>query len=251
MFTKTLAQWKTRVSVLCDIVGQVGTGNTFRHQTSYVDEIADETYRRTRGEVTRRGFKEFLTRGATAALPTTAAITGEQYATVAYPTGATHIRGFDVLESGIWRRLKHLDGWCERRDHQDSNVSVFADSLRPYAWDVLSHGSVATTVLTAGTIAIFPIPTSGDYAIWYLPEWTSIAGNDTYLFLYREQCWYDYHVAQGVMEICGLRDNDSAGRYRAAKDMSDASEKAIGEFTADETRDGVRSWTRDVRHYHR
>lgn len=250
MFTKTLAQFKTRVSILADIVGQIGSGSAFRHQTTYVDEISDECYRRTRSLVTRRGFREYLTRQATALLPTSAAVTGEEYATIAYPTGATHIKGLDVLESGVWRRLKQLDGWAERRDHQSGFSSEFGDSLRPYGWDVLSHSSVATTVLTAGTIAIFPVPTSGSYTLWYLPEWTAIAGNDTYLFLYREQCWYDYHVQQAVMEI-SERDNDSQRRFAIAKDACDAAEKAIGEFTADETRDGVRSWTRDVRHFHR
>ncbi len=250
MFTKTLAQWKARVSILADIVGQVGSGNTFRHQTTYIDEIADETNRRMRSLVTRRGFCEYLTRQPTASLPTTAAVTGEEYATVAYPTGATHIKGFDVLESGVWRRIKQLDGWAERRDHQSGYSAEFGDSLRPYGWDVLSHGSVATTVLTAGTIAIFPVPTQGSYTIWYLPDWTSIAGNDTYLFLYREQSWYDYHVQQGVMEICE-RDNDSARRFDIARTASETAEKAIGEVTADQTRDGPRSWTRDVQHFHR
>lgn len=251
MFTKTLSEWKTRVSVLADIVGQVGAGTTFRHQTIYVDEIADETYKRLRSLTVRKGFREYLTRQATAALPTTAAVTGEDYVTVAYPTGATHIKGLDVLQSGVWRRLKHLDGWAERRDHQTSFTSEFGDQLRPYAWDVLSHGSVATTVFTAGTIAIFPVPISGDYTLWYLPEWTPIAGHDTYLFLYREQCWYDYHVAQGVIEICGLRDNDGQRRLAAAEAMSKDAVEAIGEVTADETSDGPRSWTRDVRHFHR
>src|SRR5678816_3139220 len=104
MFTKTLAQFKSRVSILADIVSQIGTGSGFRHQTSYVDEIADETYRRTRSLVTRRGFREYLTRQATAALPTSAAVTGEEYAVIDYPSGATHLKGIDVLESGVWRR---------------------------------------------------------------------------------------------------------------------------------------------------
>lgn len=250
MFTKTLAAFKARVSVLADVVGQIGSGNTFRHQTTYVDEIADECYKRLRSLTVRRGFREYLTRQATAALPTTAAVTGEEYATVAYPTGATHLKGFDVLENGVWRRVKQLDGWAERRDHQSGFASEFGQELRPYGWDVLSHGSVATNVLTAGTIAIFPVPTSGSYTIWFLPDWTSIAGNDTYLFLYREQCWYDYHVQQAVMEICE-RDNDSQRRFAIAKAASEEAEKAIGEVTADQTRDGPRSWTRDVRHFHR
>jgi len=250
LFTKTLAQFKTRVSILADIVGQIGSTDAFRHKTAYIDEIADETYRRTRSFVTRRGFREYLTRQATDALPTTAAVTGEEYATIAYPSGATHIRGIDVLESGIWRRLKQLDGWGERRDHQSAFSTELGYDKCPYGWDVLSHGSVATTVLTAGTIAIFPVPTSGSYTIWYLPDWTNIAGNDTYLFLYREQSWYDYHVQQAVLEICE-RDNDSQRRYAIAEAASKAAEEAIGQFTADETRDGVRSWTRDVRHFHR
>lgn len=255
MFTKTLAQFKTRVSVLADIVGQIGSGQTFRHQTSYVDEIADETYKRLRSLVTRRGFREYLNRSTTATFAsvsaTTPAVTGEEYATIPYPTGATHIKGIDVLEtSGKWRRLKQLDGWAERRDHQSGYDAEFGQDLRPYAWDVLSHGSVATTVFTAGTIAIFPVPTSGSYTIWSLPDWTGIVGNDTYLFLYREQCWYDYHVQQAVMEICE-RDNDSQRRFAIAKAASEDAEKSIGEVTADQTRDGPRSWTRDVRHFHR
>lgn len=248
MFTKTLAQFKTRVSALADIMGQVGSGNTFRHQTVTIDEIADETYKRLRGLTFRKGFREFRTRGTTAALSTATTPTGEQYATIPYPTGAIAVNGLDVLQNGRWRKVKHLDGWGERRDHQDSYP---ADVERPYAWDVLSHGSVATSVFTPGTIAIFPVPTVGDYALWYLADWTNIAGNDTYLFLYREQCWYDYHVAEAVREICGLRDNDAQrGRYAAATEMSRDAVLAIGEFTGIATEDGVGSWTRDDRHYH-
>lgn len=251
MFTKTLSQWKTRVSILADIVGQIGAGSTFRHQTTYVDEIADETYRRLRSKATKKGFREYLTRQASAALPTTAAVTGEEYATIAYPSGATHIKGIDVLQSGEWRRIKHLDGWGERRDHQSTRRESFTTEC-PYAWDVLSHGSVATTVFTAGTIALFPVPLVADsYTIWYLPEWTSIAGNDTYLFLYREQSWYDYHVAQGILELCGIRDNDATNRAQWAKSMSDIAEADMGELVAQETSDGAGSWTRDRRHYHR
>lgn len=251
MFTKTLAQWKQRVSVLADILGQVGAGSTFRHSTDIVDEIADETYRRLRGLTARKGFREYLEQTALASLPLTAASTREQFAVIDYPTGATHIKGIDVLQNGEFRRLKHLDGWGERRDHQaiDDGLRL---GLRPYAWDVLTHGSVATTVLTTGKIAIFPVPTDGEYTLWSLPDWTSIAGHDTYLFLYREQCWYDYHVAQGVFEIAGLRDNDAQrGRAKYAQDMSDKAELAIGEFTSQETNDGARSWTRDRRNYHR
>lgn len=250
MFTKTLAQWKQRTSVLADILGQVGAGSTFRHSTDIVDEIADETYKRLRGLTARKGFREYLVQTAKDALPTTAVSTDEQFATIAYPTGATHIRGLDVLQNSRWRRLKKLDGWAERRDHQDVNEAWMHE--RPYAWDVLSHGSVSAASVTAGTIAIFPVPTDGEYTLWYLPDWTPIAGHDTYLFLYREQCWYDYHVAQGVIEICGLRDNDAQrGRAAYAVTMSDKAELAIGEFTSQESNDGARSWTRDRRNYHR
>lgn len=250
MFTKTLAQYKTRVENLADVNGQVGAGSTFRHSTTIMDEIADETYKRLRGLVARRGFREYHVQTALANLPTTAASTNEQFATIAYPSGATHIRGIDVLQNGQFRRLKRLDGWCERRDHQDTTVAF--QNERPYAWDVLNHGSVATSVFTTGKIAIFPVPTDGNYTLWYLPDWTPIAGNDTYLFLYREQCWYDYHVFQGVIEVCGLRDNDAErGRAQYAKVMSDEAAAAIGEFTAQETSDGARSWTRDRQNYHR
>ena len=131
MFTKTLAQWKTRVANLADINGQVAAGSTYRHATTIVDEIADETYKRLRSLVARRGFREYLSQTSKAALPTTAASTDEQFATIAYPSGATHIRGLDVLQNGQWRRLKHLDGWCERRDHQA--ISDVFQNERPYA----------------------------------------------------------------------------------------------------------------------
>src|SRR3989304_427239 len=128
MFTRTLAQWKTRVSRLADIVGQIGTGRTLPFQTEVIDEVGGETYRRMRGLVTRKGFREFRVAQAKAALPTTAVSPGEQYATVAYPTGAIAVVGIDVLQSGRWRRLKPLDGWGERRDHQGNHP---AQTRRP------------------------------------------------------------------------------------------------------------------------
>src|SRR3972149_4311704 len=120
MFTRTLAQWKTRVSRLADIVGQLGTRSHLRFPNASNDEVGDEPYRRMRGLVTRKGFREFRVAQAKAALPTTAVSTGEQYATVAYPTGAIAVVGIDGLQSGRWRRLKHLDGWGGRRGPQDN-----------------------------------------------------------------------------------------------------------------------------------
>lgn len=243
MFTKTLAQWKTRVTNLAGINGQVGTGSTFRHETAIVDEIADETYKRLQSLVTGRRFREFLVPGVAGTLSSATVPTGETYMTVPYPTGAKQVKGVDILQNNEWRRLDK-QGWSQRRDHSSSAFSSRGPEA-PYAWDVISHGSVATTVFTAGTIGLFPIHTSGSYRIWYLPEWTNIAGNDGHLFLYREQSWYDYHVFQGVIEICGIRDNDSSKRADYAEKMSTKAEVMIGENMSAQSDDGPQTWVRD------
>jgi hypothetical protein len=243
MFTKTLAQWKTRVTNLAGINGQVGAGSTFRHETAMVDEIADETYKRLQSLVTGRRFREFLVPGSAIALSSATVPSGESYMTVPYPTGAKQVKGVDILRSGEWERLDK-QGWSQRRDHTPSGYHS-RSSEAPYAWDVISHGSVAATTLTAGTIGLFPRTTIGSVRIWYLPEWTNIAGNDTYLYLYREQSWYDYHVFQGVIEICGIRDNDSSKRAAYAEKMSAKAELMIGENMSGQSDDGPQTWTRD------
>jgi hypothetical protein len=242
MFTKTLTEFKTRVSALADIDGQIGAGSTFRHPTTLVDEIADTAYVRLRSLVTRRGFSFFVVPGTITALPTSAAETGESYSTISYPSATMKVIGLDVKQDGEWRRLKKLQ-FGMRRDYQRIGDDNYSRS--PVGWDVLSHGSVATTAFTAGTIAIFPIPTGGDYRLWTLPHWTAIAGNDTYLFLYDDQSWYDYHVAQAVLELAGIRDNDGQkGRAAYALNMSQQAEAAIGEWNGDLDADGPADWTR-------
>lgn len=247
-FTKTLDEFKTRVKKLADIDGQVGTGSTFRHPTTWVDEVADSSYRRLRECATKKGFKHFLVGTNIASLPTTGASDGaggtESFATVTFPAGALFLKGVDVKQSGYWRRLRK-QAFGERRDRQDQSGVVD----NPHSWYPTSHGSVATTVFTDGTIAIYPVPTEGEYRIWYLPDWTDIAGNDTYLFLYDNQAWYDYHVYYAVLEICGVRDNDTKGRAKWAADMLAKAEAEMGELVEELGSDGPESWTRDE-YYH-
>jgi hypothetical protein len=206
-FTKTLQQFSDRVQFLADIRGQVGTDSVVdRHPQDDVFAMASDDYRLLRTELTRLGYSEFLVATSPAALSLTAQATGESFSVQTSPAGALSIQGVDVLDRGEWRALDNI-GWQQRR------ASVISQrSSSPEFWSELSMGSVATTVLTAGTIAILPRPNQAlQHRIWYLPEFTAITGT-TDLFLYGDASWWDYHTATTAWKIAGIRDNDAKKR---------------------------------------
>ncbi len=240
-FTKTLQQFSDRVQFLADIRGQVGTDATVdRHPQADVFELASDDYRLLRTDLTRLGYSEFLVATSPAALSTTAQATGETFAVQTSPAGAISIRGVDILVRGEWRSLNHIT-WEQRR-----STPVRADlGGFPGYWSEISMGSVATTVLTAGTIGIFPRPTTTiQHRIWYLPEFTAIT-DATHLFLYGDASWWDWHTAKTAWTIAAIRDNDAKKRADNLEKMRAAAFSTMESMAPKRQVDGTRTQFRN------
>lgn len=213
-FTKTLQQFVDRVTFLADIRGQVGTDPVVdRHPQDDVFALAVDDYRLLRTELTRLGYSEFLVATDPAALSLAPQAAGESFSVQASPAGALSIHGVDVLERGEWRALDNI-GWQQRRAPV---VSQRPGS--PEFWSEISMGSVATDVLTPGTIGILPRPTQAlSHRVWYLPEFEVITDPDD-LFLYGDASWWKWHTATTAWTIAAVRDNDAKGRATGLEKM--------------------------------
>lgn len=178
---------------------------TDRHSDAQLVRWINLAWRLLRTKVTNAGFAYFIEPTTIDQLPTAAAVTGEQYLEVDYPTGAVGVYGFDVKIGGLWVPLKP-GSFASRRDYQSP---MGATGRAPTHYIVRSVAKESTTTVTAGKIMVYPLSTSGnDYVIWYLPVWQNIAAaNTTYVF-YGHDIWFDWAI-QDVVRRAAQKDDDS------------------------------------------
>lgn len=185
-----------------------------RHPTSWVNLVLNDAYRSYRTAVTNWHYQLFKLNTVAANLPTTPPVAGETYAEVPWPAGAVDVLGVDVLVSNDlgWRKLESVE-WEERRAFDPT--PLWADgTCSPYAFSTVSQGSVSGSTFTAGTIALFPLPSGGQYKVWYLPEWTDIS-TDAHLFLFNNEDGVQWVLWEATRRIA-TRDNDSQSRLAEA-----------------------------------
>lgn len=239
-FTKTLQQFIDRVSYLADIRGQVSTDAQARHPQDDVIQLASDDYRAMRIKAVRLGFSELLVATDPAALSLTAAATGEHFSVETAPAASVLLRGVDVLMRGEWVTLKR----ATHEQRRLPEVSGRKDG-HPSHWYLQSIGQVASATPTAGKIAILPLPTiAAMHRIWYLPEFTVIT-DLTHLFLYPDQCHYDWHVSKTAWKIAQLRDNDAKKRADGLKKMETEAATEMEELMKERQADGPLSVYRD------
>lgn len=213
--TRTLAVMRTAVAQQAGIDTDAVGGTIPRHPTAWVNGVINDAYRSHQAFMVANRFNLYKLATTAAALPTSPPVTGELYAEVAWPSAAADILGIDVLvdsTSGLWRPLESVQ-WEERRSFDPAPLAR-SGALAPYAFSVVSQGSVSATTFTTGTIALFPLPRSGSYKIWYLPEWTSIT-TDTHLFLFASEDCVQWTIWEAVRRIA-TRDNDANARLAEA-----------------------------------
>lgn len=218
--TRTLLQCRIDLCQAAGIDTDAVGGSIPRHPLLELNGFLNASHRALRSWVTNQlGYKLYKTRSATAALPTTPTVTGETYAEIPWPTGAVDVLGIDVLDfqGADWRPLEEIE-WESRRQYANGYPFLARPAAAPYGFCVLSEGSVATTVLTAGTIALFPLPAGGSYAIWTLNHWADIT-TDTHLFLAGDEDWFQWMTHWGVQRV-GMRDNaDGLARLQLASEQ--------------------------------
>lgn len=224
--TKTLAQMRITLAKQAGIDTDDVGATIPRHPTTWVNTVLNDAYRSLRTFAVEHHFQLYKLNTAQALLPVVPPVTGETYAEVPWPQTATDILGIDVLVTGElnWRPLEPIE-WEERRMFDVQ--SIVLDSTRaPYAFSAVSQGSVAAAVFTAGTIAVFPIPSTGSYKIWYLPEWVDIT-NDAHLFLFANEDWAQWMIWEATRRIA-TRDNDSQARLgEAARQLNPLSPDTV------------------------
>lgn len=170
--------WRTVALLEGDVLHRFsGSGLTQRHtigSNGRVRQLMNASWRQVR-EIAAFAMDpagSYTTRTATLTLPTTAAVTGETYARLDFPTDAIGVYAVRCLFNAgeRWKRLRRmsLDALL---DVQNVTTSGYRSQPRPVGYHVAKLPDGVGQTETAGDIFIAPIPTSGSYALWYLQGW--------------------------------------------------------------------------------
>jgi hypothetical protein len=204
--TRTLAAVLNRCVKAADVV--LGTGTASRHETDDAILYVNDSYRALQTFLVTRGFDYFLVETSLANLPSSRADTNEQYSLIDWPSGAVSLKRIDVYSDGEWSELDKRDWTALRSEYRSGSTS---GHRRPLVYAPKSHGTVATTVFTAGKIALAPFSSNGKYKISYLPEWVDIT-NTTHLFLFPDELSCQWLIWDFVAKI-SIRDRDKLGKH--------------------------------------
>jgi hypothetical protein len=190
-------------------------GQDDRHPAADDITYFNESCGELRVRLTNLGFEWFLESTTAAALPTTAAATGETYAEVDWPLDAQRIYRFDVLfQTGLWLPLRAVTIGGLRDYQQFHNfwdVAGIADGPCAFALRKAPFGSAA--VETVGKLMVVPVPTTARlYKLWYLRNYAAMATTDTFNGHASFSAW----IVQDMVIKYSERDNDSQATYGIA-----------------------------------
>lgn len=152
-------------------------GFTDRHPTINVNQEVNASWRDLRLQLANSDVLDVLTSTAVLTLPTVEFIVGAGWAEIPWPSAAVSIHGVDVKVGGTWCSLPQ-GSLAQRRMGPFNNVRgdyQFADDGQ--AMWVPKALPLATA--TAGTIMLFPVPSGGQYLIWYLDAWVDVLVDTT------------------------------------------------------------------------
>lgn len=167
---------------LDDIIEQVRhrgnlAGYANRHGTQRLVDIWNASNQELREMVSTHDSSPYIKRTAPANLPTVAIVSGETYTSIDWPTDALSIHSVRVNQSNYWRPLKEVSPLA-LHDYQGTRGFTRRNGLPcVYALGRLPEGSGTTEV--AGTIDIAPIPTEGQFTIWYTEAWTPLSDGNS------------------------------------------------------------------------
>jgi hypothetical protein len=222
-----------------------------RHPSANLLPIFNDSYRQMRDQVTEWGYTQFLNRGTTTAMPTSAVEAGETYAVISVGTAGTpgtpgtvlQIKAVDAkLSNGRWRRLDEVT-FLQTRDHFiEPNRRGF-----PEEWCWLSGGVTSGANLSvAGQIAIWPIPNGGSYVLWSMQEFTALSATSD-VYAYHNADWKQWHMMTAMQRVCAIRDKDMAKKMQAIDfQLNPGNEGTVAERMKSQapTAAGPKTWTR-------
>jgi hypothetical protein len=159
------------------------------------------------------------------------------------PTDCAQVRKLEMRLGSEWHPVEEV-GLGQLR--QFSQRGPFRRG--PFAWCLLDQGVQATRVgndatADTGVIALAPIPSSGYYQLWYLPEFagTTAESGANGFYVYANDDHLQYHVYATVVKIL-ISDNDSQGMLDGATQMLNRYEARI--MAGAPSKSGPRVWRR-------
>ena len=229
-----------------------------RHPSSDLLPVFNASHRSLRELVSGYGYTLFCSRGTTTNLPTTPVEAGEQYAIIDVGASGTpgtiptleQVKRIDVKVNGSdWDPLDEVT-LNQLRDisHVRNGFGSGSGSNRPRGWCWLNTGVVTSgTTYVKGQIAIAPVPTSGQYALWTMNTQPDLVA-PTDVWLYHSEDWAQWHMWDSMAKICGARDKDSARKLdyitnnRLNREVPGS--PAYNIWTQRPTASGPKTWTR-------
>jgi hypothetical protein len=246
MFTQAVGTTSTGFEGLFRYTADIqGLGTSVgRHPSADLLQIFNASYRELRTLVTGYDYTQFVTRGSTTSLPTSAVEVGEQYATITLAAGVEMIKKVDIkIGSEDWTELDE----CTLLQLRDNTYSR-GSPRRPRVWCWIDSGSAAAAVFTPGKIAVAPVPTSGSYALWTMSTFTDLALT-TDIYAYHNESWRQWHLYHAMAKVCGARDKDTARKLdfvltQLNPEVEGSPAEQIKRFAP--TKAGPKTWTRSA-----
>lgn len=213
--------WRNMLAIEGDIKYRFSIGGEAQRHSDgtagRIRQLFNANWRTTRELVALASDGEgaYLIRGATTTFAsvgaTAAAVTGEAYAEIDWPTDAVAIGGVRCLVNGTrWYPLRRKS-FNAIHDFQSEDTFGGYNAQRgpvAFASRLLPDGSGSTE--TAGKIMIAPVPVGGSFAIWYLQGWTDrTADADTIPGMAN---WVE-HAILGTLMMMAQPDADSQKQF--------------------------------------
>jgi hypothetical protein len=219
------------------------------HPTLDVNADLDDSYRDLRTLATNSRWSTFLATTGALTLPVVPAITGETFAVIPAPTDAIQLRRLETSSGTRWEPAEE----CPLDQLRDVQRASTVSGGWVFRWTELDAGTITTEdadtgALVAGRIAICPIPGSGQYQLWYLPEFagTTAESGAGGFYTYANNDFFEYHVCHCVVKLL-TTDNDSQGMLTGWLALLGKYEARI--MTSRPVAAGSRTWVRS-RNYH-
>jgi hypothetical protein len=216
-----------------------------RHPSPRVRQLINVAWQQLRSIVSLANDGTFLQATAILALPTVAAVTGEVYAEVDFPVDAVSVYGVRVQRAatGEWFPLKRIP-WAAYQDFQYQGIwSGYAGQPMPCAFCAREIPKGVETVATAGKVMIVPVPTGGNYRLWYMEAWVPQVDDDDLLSGQEE--FFEWVIYSVMIKMLGP-DADSKKMYPIwSEERREA--RSLIEARANRFEDGMALEPRDAR----
>lgn len=177
-------------------------GITDRHPTLNLNQEVNASCRMFRTKAATNDVMAVMNTTALLPLPVTAALSGAGYwAELPWPADSVSVHGMDVLVGGTWDVVKHgtlgqrrpMPGTGNRGDYRYAS-----DIEAMWCEKALPQGSASP-----GIIQLFPVPSGGQYILWYLTPWVDLTTDTADVPL--QEAWAQW-VIWDVAVKCLIRD---------------------------------------------